>query len=352
MQRYIRQLSLPEIDLIDQERLSNSTCVIVGAGGLGTVIVPYLAGAGVGRLVVIDHDTVDVSNLHRQTIYTTAQVGQYKAECARDYALALNPDITIDAITEKITSENIDTLLSSYDDIDLLIDGSDNFETKRILNSLSIKQSVPFLSASVDQFAGQLGFFHGYTMDAPCYRCLFPTFPTDARNCNEAGILGTSAGMVGMMQAHMVLCYLLNIDVTTRGNVTTIDLRTFRMSVLNLHKDSDCLACQNVEHTNKRKGKHSMSVEMISIEQLADMPSIIVDVRQADELIADPLTHGAITETPLHIPLPEFVARIDELPTDKRLAFVCAGNIRSRKAADYLKAQGRDDVCVLDKFSL
>lgn len=350
MERYSRQINLPEIGLTGQEKLKNSHIVMIGAGGLGSPALPYLAAAGIGMLTIIDHDTVDIHNLHRQTIYQTLQKGQSKAELTGTYLAALNPDITINTITEKLTADNAQELLGEQD-LTLLLDGSDNFTTKSLLNDLSIALQKPLITASVNGFNGQIGIFEGYKDTQACYRCLFSDFPIDARNCNEAGILGTTAGIIGLYQAHIALCYLLEIEDIKAGQFYTFNLKSIRTDCLNTLKNPACPHCQNAKKSTRQEKKTKMA-DLINIKDLNDQPTIIVDVRQPEELLADPVRHPLITHRPLHIPLPELLARRNELPTDKRIAFLCAGNIRSRQAADYFSAQGMDNVCILDKFSL
>lgn len=337
MERYIRQLALPEIDLIKQERLSQTRILMVGAGGLGAAALPYLASAGIGKITIADHDTVNISNLHRQTLYKTEEAGKNKAELTAAYIRALNPDITVNTLPNKISIDN-----PPCQTFDLILDGSDNFETKALLNNFSIKAQTPLISASINQWAGQIGVFEGYNADKACYRCIFPEFPTDAKNCNEAGILGTSAGIVGIMQAHTALLKLLNIN---EFQFLSINLKTLRVSKLSAQKDPTCTYCKDSANTEKKQQEQIM-VDLISKNELKENTQII-DVRQPEELEVDPLPLPA-----LNIPLLEFVARIDELPKGKPLAFVCAGNVRSRQAAEYLAAQGQSDVYVLDKFSL
>ena len=351
MERYIRQLSLPEIDLLKQEKLSETCILMVGAGGLGSPALPYLAGAGIGHIIIADHDTVDASNLHRQTIYRTSQAGRNKAELAGAYLESLNPEIRVSTIAEKLTEDNTGELLTAYN-IDIILDGSDNFATKALLNALSVALGIPLITASVNQFAGQIGIFEGYDSDKACYRCLFPEFPSDARNCNEAGILGTSAGIIGMLQAHLTLLCLLDIDQEKTENFWNINLKTLRIESFRAPKDSACPHCNHTQKNTQKPTKGKTMVEMIGIDQLNDEDSVIIDVRQPEELLADPLNNDLITSAPVNIPLPELTGRLDELPADKRLAFVCAGNIRSAQAAEYLSAKGYENICVLDKFTI
>lgn len=347
--RYTRQIALPDIGLNRQEQFTSAHICMVGAGGLGATVLPAIAGAGIGTITIIDHDTIDITNLHRQTIYRTDQEGQSKAECAAQYLRALNPEITVTAITEKLTADNAGEIFARLENITLLLDGSDNFATKSLLNNIAITLQAPLISASVNQWGGQIGIFEGHKHNKPCYRCLFPEFPTDARNCNEAGILGTSAGLVGMMQAHTALLHILNDESLI--NFNAINLKTIRNEFIKTPKNPNCPHCNHTVR-NTKKQKETKMPDLISIDQLNDTDTIIIDVRNPDELETDPLTHEQINTAPINIPLPEFIARINELPEGKRLAFLCAGNVRSRQAADYLAAKGYKNICVLDKFSL
>lgn len=348
MIRYTRQMALPEIGILGQERIENAHIVMVGAGGLGSPALPYLAASGIGKITIIDHDTIDLSNLHRQTIYKTNDVGEPKAEKAKEHLTTLSPECTVEAITEQLTEETKNIIPK---DATLLLDGSDNFETKSLINQISVERKIPLISASVAGFEGQVGIFKGYDENHACYRCLFPEFPTDARNCNEAGILGTTAGILGLYQAHLSL---LEITENTDNNINFIqlDLKTFRSVTLKANKDKNCPHCASKTSKQETTKKETNKMDMITIDQLNDTETIIIDVRQPEELTADPLNHDEIKEAPLNIPLPELIARLDELPENKRLAFICAGNIRSVQAVEYLTAKGHENIVVLDKFSI
>lgn len=335
-ERYIRQLALPEITIKDQQRLSQTRIAMIGAGGLGCAALPYLASAGIGNITIYDDDTVGRSNLHRQTLYKDAEIGQSKAEAAANYARALNPDITITANSNRFKGDQ-----HSYD---LLIDGSDNFKTKTLLNQISIETKTPLISASVNQWAGQIGIFAGYAKNKPCYHCLFPELPTDARNCNEAGILGTSAGITGLYQAHVVLGYLIGLENFEPGVVLSFDFKTLRMQTLTLEKNNQCPHCKNANEEWAQQEK--TMAELISMADLSTKDHLIVDVRTDQEVANDPI------EGALHMELQTVPARHEELPKDKLLAFVCAGNIRSVQAAEYLEGMGYGNIIVLDKFSI
>ena len=337
--RYQRQLALPDITAEDQIRLKQTRILYVGAGGLGAAALPYLAAAGIGAITICDHDDISLANLHRQTVYKTEETGNNKANAMAAYLRALNPHTDIQSIHEKFSGD------LDAGDFDLILDGSDNFETKDALNALSIRTQTPLIMASVNQFEGQAGIFTGYYADAPCYRCLFPELPSDARNCNEAGILGTSAGLAGLYQAHLALCYILRIGDIDIGTILTMDFKTMRMQKLTLEKEANCPHCTH-DGAAKPKRNETMTPELVTREDLQKQDHLIVDVRTHEEVAADPI------EGALHMELQTIPARYNELPEDKLLAFVCAANFRSVQAAEFMAAMGRSNVCVLDKFSL
>ena len=340
--RYARQLALPEITPAQQARLKNARVVMIGAGGLGAPALPYLAGAGIGHITIIDHDDVDVSNLHRQTIYTASQSGQSKAQLAAAYLQALNPAIEVRAIIEKLTAANAASLCAGAD---LILDGSDNFATKYLLNETAIRTQTPLISASVEQFKSVIGIFVGNIENAPCYACLFPSAPENACNCNDAGVLGTAAGLAGMYQAHLALLFLLGIGDIKPGTILSLDFKDLRLQNLTLTADPECSICRDHKAQAAPPAKAPAPIALVPLAALTNTDYAVIDVRNADELIYDPI-HGAI-----HIPLPELHGRISEIPRNKTIALVCAGNVRSRMGAEMLCSFGFENICVLDRFS-
>ena len=318
---------------------------MVGAGGLGSAALPYLAGAGIGHITIVDDDQISLHNLHRQTIFQNAEIGQPKAEAAARYIQALNPDICVDYIHLRIqeTVQNIE-----WSGIDLILDGSDNFETKTALNDLSLTHHIPLITASVNQYQAQCGIFAGYQSDAPCYACLFPALPQDARNCNEAGVLGTAAGLAGLYQAHLAIMFLAGFSDIDAGLWLQCDFKSLRVQKISVPKNKNCTLCHNKIKPEQPKAQRETTamIDILHYAELMPKNPLIVDVRTAGEIESDPI-EGAV-----HIELSQIPARHIELPKDRLLAFVCAGNIRSVKAAEYLAALGYQNVCVLDKFSL
>ncbi|MEK6579680.1 MAG: HesA/MoeB/ThiF family protein, partial [Bdellovibrionota bacterium] len=196
-ERYNRQTLLPEIGLKGQERLAQSRVLIVGMGGLGCPAALYLAGAGVGHLGIVDDDRVDLSNLQRQILYKNAECGMLKVEAAQIRLLELNPEIHVTAYATRVTASNISSIFSKYD---LVIDGTDNFSSKFLMNDAAVQLEIPLVYGSISRFEGHVSVF--WSKHGPCYRCLYPEPPkTHIRNCEESGVLGALAGMIGSAQA-------------------------------------------------------------------------------------------------------------------------------------------------------
>lgn len=222
MTRYARQIILPEVGEGGQNRLSAAHALIIGAGGLGAPVIQYLAGAGVGRLTIVDPDVVAESNLHRQTIFTQTQVGRSKARTACDFTLSLNTDCTVCAVTDHLTPGNVDRLLKCTD---IAIDCADSFAASYILSDACYAAGKPMISASALGLSGYVGGFCG---GAPSLRAVFPDLPDRAANCATAGVLGPVVGTLGAMQAQMALTTLLGVKPSPLGRLTTFDGATMQ----------------------------------------------------------------------------------------------------------------------------
>ncbi len=243
-ERYSRHLLLPQVGAEDQRRLQQARVLILGAGGLGSPAAFYLAAAGVGHLRLADDDVVERSNLQRQILHTDASVGQPKVASARERLLALNPHLDVEAVQARATSENIDALL---DGVDVVLDGSDNFPLRYLLNDACIKHALPLVYGAVERFTGQVSVFDAGRQrgHAPCYRCLFPEPPPAefAPNCAEAGVLGVLPGMVGLLQATEVLKLLLGIGEPLAGRLLSFDALGMRFREVRLRPDPGCPLC-------------------------------------------------------------------------------------------------------------
>ncbi|WP_269791640.1 molybdopterin-synthase adenylyltransferase MoeB [Stenotrophomonas sp. Iso1] len=242
--RYSRHLLLPQVGEAGQRRLQQSRVLVLGAGGLGAPASFYLAAAGVGHLRIVDDDVVERSNLHRQIIHTEAGVGMPKVDSARDRLQALNPQIGVEAIRERVTSDNIDKLMLG---VDVVLDGSDNFPLRYLLNDACIKHAKPLVYAAIERFDGQVSVFDAGRQRglAPCYRCLFPEPPPPefAPNCSEAGVLGVLPGLAGVMQATEVLKLLLDIGEPLTGRLLRFDALQMRFRETRVTADPACPVC-------------------------------------------------------------------------------------------------------------
>ena len=243
-ERYSRQLRLPDVGLDGQKRLEASRVLLVGAGGLGSPSAFYLAAAGVGTLRLADDDVVDRSNLQRQILHTEARIGTPKVESAAVALSALNPRTRIEAIRERVTSDNVESLL---DGVDVVVDGADNFPARYLLNDACVKLGKPLVYGAVHRFEGQASVFDAgrHRGVAPCYRCLFPEPPPpeSAPNCAEAGVLGVLPGVIGLLQATEAIKLLIGIGQPLRGRLLQFDALAMRFRETRLAPDPACPVC-------------------------------------------------------------------------------------------------------------
>ena len=243
-ERYSRHLRLPEVGEAGQRKLEDARVVIVGAGGLGSPAAFYLAAAGVGTLVLADHDAVDRSNLQRQILHTDARIGLSKVHSAAHALTALNPRTQVMGLTERVTSENVEDLLEGAD---VVLDGADNFPVRYLLNDACVKLQKPLVYGAVHRFEGQVSVFDAGRKRgiAPCYRCLFPQPPPPeaAPNCSEAGVLGVLPGVIGMLQATEVLKLILGLGEPLSGRLLMFDALAMRFRETRLAPDPECPVC-------------------------------------------------------------------------------------------------------------
>ena len=243
-QRYSRHLLVPEVGVEGQARLIGSKVLFIGAGGLGSPAMLYLAAAGVGTIGIVDFDVVDTSNLQRQVIHRNSSVGMKKTESAARSINDLNPEVKVVAIEEMLTEENVERLIDGYD---LIFDGTDTFETRYTLNDAAVRAGIPVVHASVFRFEGQLTVFKPH--DGPCYRCLYPTPPPPelAPGCSVAGVLGVVPGVMGLLQATEGIKVLLDIGDSLSGRLLIYDALDGAFSELQLQRDPHCPTCGDGE---------------------------------------------------------------------------------------------------------
>jgi molybdopterin/thiamine biosynthesis adenylyltransferase/rhodanese-related sulfurtransferase len=244
LERYSRHLLLPQVGLAGQRRLEQARVLLIGAGGLGSPAAFYLAAAGVGTLVIADDDRIERSNLQRQILHRDANLGMPKVESAQAALVALNPRVRVEAVRERVTSENIDRLMQH---VDLVVDGADNFPVRYLLNDACIKHARPLVYGAVHRFEGQVSVFDAGRRrgQAPCYRCLFPEPPRaeDAPNCADAGVLGVLPGVIGLLQANEAIKLLLGIGDPLAGRLLGFDALAARFRETRLSPDPDCPVC-------------------------------------------------------------------------------------------------------------
>jgi len=251
-QRYSRHLLIPEVGTEGQAKLLASKVLLIGAGGLGSPAALYLAAAGVGTIGIVDFDVVDLSNLQRQIIHTTDRIGTKKVESAQKSIEALNPDVKVIAHEEMLTDANVERIIAGYD---VILDGTDTFETRYTLNDAAVAAGIPVVHASVFRFEGQLTVFKPF--EGPCYRCLYPTPPPPelAPGCSVAGVLGVVPGIMGLLQTNETLKLLLDIGDTLAGRLVLFDALDTSFTELRLRRDPNCPVCSDAAVEARKAGR-------------------------------------------------------------------------------------------------
>ncbi len=251
-QRYSRHLLIPEVGVLGQTRLLESKVLFIGAGGLGSPAMLYLAAAGVGTIGIVDFDVVDLSNLQRQVIHTNARIGDKKVESARLTIQALNPDVKVIAHEEMLVADNVERIIAGYD---VIVDGTDTFETRYLLNDAAVLANIPVVHASVFRFEGQLTVFKPF--DGPCYRCLYPTPPPPelAPGCSVAGVLGVVPGIMGLLQANEAIKLVLGLGDSLAGRLLLFDALDASFNELKLRRDPACPTCSDAAVEARAAGR-------------------------------------------------------------------------------------------------
>ena len=342
--RYDRQIALTGFGPQAQQRLRDASVLVVGAGGLGTPLALYLAAAGVGRIGLVDFDTVDLSNLHRQVLYTEADLGRPKVEVLASRLRGANPHVDLVAHDVALSADNADTLVGAYD---LVADGTDRFSTRYLVNDTSVRLGRPNVFASVNQFSGQLSVFG--LGNGPCYRCLFPDPPPPGLvpTCAEAGVLGVLPGMLGTMQATEAIKVLTGVGSPLAGTLLLVDGLDMTFRSVRVERDPACPVCGDhaVRTPPLPLSPPTMSIPEITVKELhaldaEDKRPLVVDVRQPEEYEIGNI-NGAL------IPLGELPDRLDELEShrnDEQIVVHCRSGGRSGRAVEFLQSQGFTNV--------
>lgn len=343
MSRYDRQIRLPEIGQGGQEKLLNASILCVGAGGLGSPALLYLAAAGVGRIGIIDFDRIDESNLQRQILFDTDDVGKQKALEAAQRLKALNPGIKIEAYDAELSIENVAQLFPIYD---IVLDGTDNFETKFLINDAAVKFGKPWLYGAIQGFDGQASVFN--YKDGPCYRCLYPEKPKGRiMNCAEAGVIGAVAGLIGVTQALQAIQIITGHESfePLSGKLLMLDTRTMHTRLLGLKKNADCTTCgaKPDEIVLRYASPVCGFVPEISVMQMKEKTGhVLIDVREQEEW-----DQGHIEGAQLW-PLSKIIQnRLPDLPQDTDIVLHCQKGMRSLQAAQLFIDSGFTDVTSL-----
>lgn len=260
IKRYSRHLIMPEVGIEGQRRLKAASILLIGTGGLGSPSALYLAAAGIGRIGMIDYDVVDASNLQRQVIHGMSTVGLSKLDSAEKRLRDLNPDIVIDKYNVPLTSDNA---LEIFEDYDVIVDGTDNFPTRYLVNDACVKLGKPNVYGSIFRFEGQLSVF--YAKEGPCYRCMFPEPPPPGLvpSCAEGGVLGILPGTVGTMQATEAIKLILGIGTPMIGRMLLYDALEMEFNTIKVRKNPECPVCS----------KHADEIELIDYEQFCGVPA-------------------------------------------------------------------------------
>src|SRR5437660_682040 len=345
--RYSRHMIMPEVGAEGQRRLNEARVLCIGAGGLGSPAALYLAAAGIGKLGLVDLDDVDLSNLQRQILHGTQDVGRKKVESARDRLREMNPHIDIELHECRFSSNNALDLVGQYD---VVVDGSDNFPTRYLSNDVCVFARKPNVYGSVFRFEGQTTVFAPH-LGGPCYRCLFPEPPPPdtVPNCAEAGVLGVLPGIIGMLQAIETIKLIVGIGEPLVGRLLHFDALRMKFRELNLRRDPQCPVCGEnptifspidyEEFCGARAVRDADGLATINVHALKRKMEnngtfAIIDVREEFEYDIARIKGSKL------IPLAELPAHFGELPADKEIILVCKSGTRSAHAAELLRAAG------------
>jgi molybdopterin/thiamine biosynthesis adenylyltransferase/rhodanese-related sulfurtransferase len=350
--RYSRHLIMPEVALDGQKKLKQARVLTIGAGGLGSPLALYLAAAGVGTIGIVDFDVVDESNLQRQIIHGTSDLGRPKMESAREKIEDINPNVKVEAFEEALTSENA---LEIFEDFDVIVDGTDNFPTRYLVNDACVLLGKPNVYGSIFRFEGQASVF--YAEEGPCYRCLYPEPPPPGLvpSCAEGGVLGILPGAIGTIQATETVKLLLGIGEPLIGRLLLYDALTMRFREMKLRKDPGCPVC----------GENPTVTELIDYQEFCGIPQA-QQADQADEVpeitvrelkekldngqnvsvldVREPHEYEVANIGARLIPLGELPERLIELNKDETLAIHCKTGGRSARAVQLLKEAGFQNV--------
>lgn len=324
--RYNRQMILPEIGEGGQDKLAKAKVLVIGAGGLGAAILPYLAAAGVGEIGIVDDDVIEVSNLHRQVIYKTSSVRKSKAKEARHMISELNPLVKVKAISEKLSGKNVLTLFEKYD---IVVDATDSISIKYLINDACLVTNKPMVYGSIFRFQGQVSVFN--YENGPTYRCLYPDENSNALNCEDAGVIGVSVGIIGMFQANEVLKMILGIGEVLSGKILVYNVLNNEQQKYDFDKSD----FQPISRETFEEKYNKWEVEEVRFESVLDEINqdevLFLDVRNIDE------SPKITLQNQFQIPLMHLEKEIEKLNKNQTIYIFCQSGIRSKIAVELLQ---------------
>jgi molybdopterin/thiamine biosynthesis adenylyltransferase/rhodanese-related sulfurtransferase len=333
LKRYSRQMILPEIGLEGQQKLKKAKILVVGAGGLGCPVLQYIVAAGVGTIGIIDNDVVDFSNLHRQILYNVDDIGQPKATVVKQKLQLLNPHIAITAYAERLTKNNIETIFEPYD---LIIDGSDNFATRYLVNDYCVSLNKTLVFGSILKFEGQVSVFNH--LNGPNYRDVFPEPPADElNNCSEIGVLGVLPGIIGTYMANEAIKVIIGMGQILSGRLMMIDALSNQVNLFNIAK------------TNQPAPK-ALQPQIVSIDDSEITQELLNEWLQTEQDkiqlvdIRDKAEHRDFNIGGINIPFYQLQSRLAEIPGNKKLILYCQAGLRSKTAVKLLKSLYKGEV--------
>jgi adenylyltransferase/sulfurtransferase len=348
LRRYARHLILPEIGVAGQKKIGRASVVCVGAGGLGSPIIMYLAAAGVGKLGIVDFDTVEFSNLQRQVLHGTGDVGRNKIESAKARVAELNPGVEVQGYQERLTSQNAMAILGDYD---IIVDGTDNFPTRYLTNDACVLLKKPNVYGSIFRFEGQATVLAPH-LGGPCYRCLYPEPPPPGTvpSCAEGGVLGVLPGIIGLVQATEILKLILGAGQSLLNRLLLFNALEMRFREIKIRRDPGCPICGENPHIKAlidyedfcgiAKPNASMQPDEVTVQDMKralEQPGLgiqVIDVREPDEY------RIARVEGVELLPLSSLAQRYTELDPKKTYYLHCKLGGRSLKALEFLRQQG------------
>ena len=345
--RYSRHLILPEVGLKGQLKLKNSKVLVVGTGALGSPVLLYLSAAGIGTIGIIDFDTVDESNLQRQIIHSTNEIGNPKVNSAKSRINSINPNIDVIAYNDKLTSKNALEIIKNFD---VVVDGTDNFQTRYLINDACVFLNKPFVYGAIFRFEGQSTVFDA-DKNSACYRCIFPEPPKAGLvpSCSEAGVLGVLPGIIGTIQASETIKTVLEIGETLKGRLLTLNALKMDFKDYKIKKDENCKVCGDnatikelidyEEFCGLKDSLQEIEFKELSGENLKELIDkkeqiLLIDVRISTDFQAKNIYNSK------NIPFEDLLNRAYEIDETKKVVLICTIGLKSKEAISKLKKAG------------